>query len=91
MDWTSFHECFVKELEKSQSSSTGLCNEDVDAQYFESWLVTAEQILTASGISGAREVAQQIEKIRGDVQSIRDEQLSSVNDRALPYVNSYPK
>ncbi len=75
--WKSFQEKLVSALNQHQSADAQLTAEEVDLQYFECWLLAAEETLLETGFVEISDVARQIEAIRASVAQTRADQLSS--------------
>ena len=75
--WKAFQERLVMKLKEQQSAQVSLTAEEVDLQYFDCWLLAAEETLREAGFVEESGVAEQIETIRASVAQTRAEQLSN--------------
>ncbi|WP_179954327.1 nitrile hydratase accessory protein [Denitrobaculum tricleocarpae] len=75
--WKSFQEKLVSTLKQHQSADVQLTAEEIDLQYFECWLLAAEETLLEAGFVETSQVARQIEAIRTSVVQTRADQLTS--------------
>lgn len=74
--WKAFQERLVIKLKEQQSAQVTLTAEEVDLQYFDCWLLAAEETLREAGFVEESGVAEQIEAIRASVAHTRAQQLS---------------
>ena len=75
--WKAFQERLVIKLKEQQSAQVPITAEEVDLQYFDCWLLAAEETLRDAGFVEENGVAQKIEAIRASVAQTRAEQLSA--------------
>ena len=74
--WKAFQERLVVKLKEQQSAQVPLTAEEVELQYFDCWLLAAEETLREAGFVEESSVAEQIETIRASVAHTRAQQLS---------------
>jgi nitrile hydratase accessory protein len=75
LEWKTFQERLVAELNEHQSPDGNLTPEEVDLQYFDCWLEAAEETLLESGFLSDADIVAQIVAIRKTVNEIRNSQL----------------
>lgn len=76
LPWKSFQQRLVATLKQHQSADVQLTAEEIDLQYFDCWLLAAEETLLEAGFVETSDVTRQIHDIRESVAKTRADQLS---------------
>lgn len=76
LPWKSFQQRLVATLKQHQSADVELTAEEIDLQYFDCWLIAAEETLLEAGFVETSDVTRQIHEIRESVAETRTDQLS---------------